>query len=163
LMRRKLSKISCSSKGFTLMEALVAIIISSATAYASVPYVIENYHSVQKSIARQQLFSDIKLARSSALKKGTRTVITLNSTNTGYSIGYDYLPYSSTPIIEEKILDRKLPSYITLIFAQTILFSSSGFLISSDEALLTSSGYLMQNGSRYYTVTIYASGAIANG
>jgi type II secretory pathway pseudopilin PulG len=151
------------SMGFSLLEIMCALFIASTTALVTVPYAAKTYESMKRTTARQLILTDIKYARSQALKKGIRTLVTVDSGYSSYKIGYDNVPYATTPSIETVAFQRKLPVGIYLSFNKSIIFNSRGSLIAADDTLQTGTISLLQNGSVFYTITVYASGAMVNG
>jgi prepilin-type N-terminal cleavage/methylation domain-containing protein len=152
-----------TNKGFSLLELMVALVITGTTAMVTIPYAVRTYDSMKKSNARQLVINDIKYARTQALKNGLRTLITLDSGNNSYKIGYDNIPYASTPVIETLLSQRKLGSGITLAFDKSIIFNSRGNLIGAGNTLQTVTISVYQNSLLFLTITLYPSGAMVYG
>lgn len=162
-MKNKRVSSTTTSKGFSLLELLGALLITGTTALVALHYAVKTYNSIKKMTARQLVLTDIKYARNQALSKGVRTLVTVDSGYNSYKIGYDTIPYATTPSIETLAFQRKLPAGISLVFNKSIIFSSRGSLIAADDTLQTGTISLIQDGSIFYRITVYASGAMVNG
>jgi prepilin-type N-terminal cleavage/methylation domain-containing protein len=154
---------SLNERGFSLMEMLVVLLVMAIVLMGGVPYSVESYRTVKRSYARQLVVADLKLARSNAMKKGTRTLLKMQPGYNSYQVGYDNVPYATVPAIESVDFQRDLPDGITVLTPSQIMFNSQGLLIAADDSLQNINIQLVQGGDTFYTITVYASGAMRHG
>jgi prepilin-type N-terminal cleavage/methylation domain-containing protein len=149
-----------AERGFSLLEVLTALAISSILALTAVLNVPEVMESFKRSEARQQLFYDIKRARNEASASGARTVMRIDGSGTSYAVGLDRFPFSSTMSMDSQLFLRELPNRITLNQSQTLVFDPRGYLIDSAGDLTTTTLTLSSVGTDFYSANVYPTGYI---
>lgn len=158
---------SSSSSGFTLFEVLVALSLLAVVLAAAQPSLTELKASYDRSNASRSFEFDLRRARSEALSKGVRIIITLASNGRSYTVGQDMLAYDTTDGNYDTLLfTRELPQNITLSFsgsgpnATKLIFSSRGFLsdIAGNRTTAQRIATLSYQGGSFATATIYPVG-----
>ncbi|RIK99983.1 MAG: hypothetical protein DCC75_14145 [Proteobacteria bacterium] len=166
------SKISRASRGVTLMELLVAMLILSVLGSIALPKLNDMKASFDRRDAKQKLEFDLRRARAEALSKGVRVVITLSSDLQSYTVGEDLLAYDTTNGNHDTLLfTTVLPQNVTLSFSgsgpdQTkLIFTSRGFLsdIIGNRNTSQRTITLSYQGSSFSTATIYPVGVASFG
>lgn len=163
-------RISRHSSGFTIIEVLVVMAIFGILASFTQPGLVEMKASFDRMNAKQGFEYDLRRARSEALSKGVRIVITLAADGKSYTVGQDMLPYDTTNGEHDSLLfTTKLPGNVTLLFsgsgadATKLIFTSRGFLSdivgnrNTSQRLAT----LSYKGSSFVTATVYPVGVAA--
>jgi Tfp pilus assembly protein FimT len=148
--------------GVSLLEILFTLFIitlASAIAGVNMPSIIRSFN---RSAAVQSLTSDIVRARNEATKEGTRIVFSVAGDAKSYTVGYDYIPYSSPAAIDSGATSFKqvLPNQVTLSASQTIIFNSRGYLVDVNGQLTTTTVTLSYRGVSFKTATIYPTGHV---
>lgn len=158
---------SGSSDGFTLLEVLVALTLFGVVLAAALPNLTEMKASFDRSNASKILEYDLRRARSEALSKGVRIIITLAADGRSYTVGEDMLAYdTSNGNYDSLLFTRELPQNITLSFsgsdanATKLIFSSRGFLsdIAGNRTTAQRVATLSYQGSSFATATLYPIG-----
>lgn len=146
--------------GFSLLEILTALAITSILALTAVLNIPDVLESFKRSEARQQLFYDIQRARVEATSVGARVVMRINGSGTSYAMGVDNYPYSSGLIMDSQLFLRELPNRIVISQSQTLAFDPRGYLIDSTGDLSTATLTLQSNGITFYSANVYPTGYI---
>ncbi|MBX7144400.1 MAG: GspH/FimT family protein [Oligoflexia bacterium] len=161
------SRILHVMRGFTLLEVLVALCLLGMLTATAVPWVTKMKGSFDRRNARQGFEFDIRRARSEALSKGVRVVITVAANHKSYTIGRDVLPYDTANGNPDTVLSvTDLPDNVTLSFsgsgtdANKLIFTSRGFLsdIAGNRNTSQKVATLSYDGGAFATVTVYPVG-----
>lgn len=156
--------------GFTLIEMMVSLIILALLALSAQPIISETKASFDRRNAKNLLEFDLRRARSEALSKGVRMVITLATNGKSYTVGSDLLPYDLTNgSHDSKLFETVLPKDVTLSFSGSgpdqskLIFSSRGFLSDIAGNRNTSQRVVTMSyrGTSFSTATIYPVGVAA--
>lgn len=156
--------------GFSLMELLVTLSIVCILALAAQPSIVETKASFDRRNAKNLLEFDLRRARSEALSKGVRVVITLAADGKSYTVGSDLLPYDLINGNPDNILfSTTIPNSVTLALSgsgpdQTkLIFTSRGFISDIPGNRNTSQrvATLSYLGTNFTTATIYPVGVAA--
>lgn len=164
------SRYSIKSRGFTLLEMLVTLLVLSVLAAIAQPRITAVKASFDRNNAKQVLEFDLRRARLEALSKGVRVVITLASDGKSYTVGNDLLAYDTTNGNYDNLLfTTVLPKDITLSFsgsganANKLIFTSRGFLsdIAGNRNTSQRVATLSYAGSAFTTATVFPVGVAA--
>lgn len=145
-------------KGSSLVELLVTITIFSIFATVAIPNVVALKSSFDRHSGKGQVEFAIRRARNEAIAKGTRAVLQFARDGGSYSFGYDYSPYNTPPAEDIVSYVRDLPSEITAIATQTIIFNSQGNLVDQNGDLTQLEITLSYLGHSYCSGTVLATG-----
>lgn len=146
------------SKGFTLVEVLVAISICGILTVLAVPGMMEMNHAFRRLEAKRAVRGDLAYLRSLALKEGGRAALTPAAG--GYKLTLGYSPFSSYPGTSQDVLTRSLPQGVSLSTSDSIVFDSQGRLINASGAISSASVSLEMEGASFETVLIYPIGVV---
>jgi prepilin-type N-terminal cleavage/methylation domain-containing protein len=155
------------SRGFTFMELLVTLSILSLVALSALPTITATKASFDRRNAKNLLEFDLRRARSEALSKGVRIVMTLAANGKSYTVGSDLLPYDlATGAPDNVLFTTTIPNDVTLSFSGTgpnqtkLIFTSRGFLsdISGNRNTAQRVATLSYLGTSFTTATVYPVG-----
>ncbi len=148
-----------SSKGFSVIDLLVASTTMLVLIATAVPTLTDLLASFERNAAIEQVTFDLQRARQEAIAQGTKAILTIHGDGTNYSVGTDLLPYSAPPNADVTIFSNSLPSRVTMNSSQTVIFDSRGFLID-DNSQSTTTVLSFQHGDWYCMGTIAAIGTM---
>jgi type II secretory pathway pseudopilin PulG len=119
------------AKGLTLLEALVALAITSivgVTTILSLPTIKAPFDRLN---ARAQLVQDLKRAQAEAVTVGCRGIFRVAANGESYSFGCDLLPYDEDNPPQEDVVSfsRSLPHLLTMSVSGPIIFNSRGNVV----------------------------------
>lgn len=157
-MRHKSHRASSSERGISLMEMLVTVTLLAVVAKTATHNVSELLDSFDRSTARNAIEFDLRRARAQAAAQGTRTIFEIDADGGGYTVGYDYIPYSAPPAIAEDAFTRNLPTGITIATDQTIIIDSRGYIVDEGGELTQTSIVLSEDEVSYAESTLYPTG-----
>ena len=153
--------------GITMLEVLIALALFGVLAKVAAPAIVELKASFDRNAAKQGFEYDLRRARSEALSKGVRVIITLAADGKSYAVGDDLLAYDTTNgVADIPLFNSTLPKGVTLSFSGTganatkLIFSSRGFLsdIGGNRNTSQRVATLSYNGAPFATATIYPVG-----
>lgn len=152
-------KLNKNSRGFTLLEMMVSLsilmIVSAMCGVSFSRLLVEGNLSTTLELFR----FDVRRARSEAASLGGRVIIALNGTSTGYTVGVDYSPYSSTFVADSILYTRNFPSKVIAAFSGTLLFDTRGFVINSSESATSVNAYF-SNAISMQVLTVTSTGNV---
>ena len=129
------------SRGFTLLEALVALAITALIAAIVVPNMVQALDILTLQETTRILQADLRVARETAIRTGQK--VDLEATNHGHE--YDWIGGS-----------RFLPPAITLKMSKPLVVYPDGSVLTTP--------ITMSSGRREYPITVDpATGAVAVG
>lgn len=146
-------------RGFSVLELTIALFVFAALAAIAIPDGTGLRGSFARANGLNQFRADLANARSSATAEGARTSIVVAADGKSYEVGYDYMPYGASPVIERRIARTELPEGVTISASVPLMFDSRGYLITAAGAQTTSSVTLRHRGDLFGTGTVFASGA----
>lgn len=146
--------------GQSLLELLVVLAITFLLACVGVPGFAELKQSISRNSARNQINFDLSRTRAEAMAKGARAIMRFNETGSGYTVGLDYYPYASSPMIEQTLFVSTLPGNVSLSGVQDLIFDSRGYLIDTAGSPVDLNIYLNDLAGCFLTATIYPIGGI---
>lgn len=149
-----------NQSGFSILETLIVILISSMTLIVSSPTYRKILSSIDKSMTLEQIKADFSRARSLALSRGGRVILSVDNDNNSYSFGIDYAPFSSPAVADLNLFETKIPEQISIVENETIIFSSSGKLIDADGNNNQVNVDLQREGVDFANLTVYLSGFV---
>ena len=149
-----------SEKAFTLLEVLATLGFLAILQFIAVPAYLELTYSFHKRDALQNLRGDIRRAREEAVMSGARVVIEPNADSSQYKVGIDRYPYGASPVIEEELFSRNLPSETTINLSGDFIFNPKGFLIQNSGAPVSVTYTLTHRGNQFTQGIVYSTGSI---
>lgn len=156
----RISSLLSEEAGQSLLELLVVLAISFLLACVGVPGFAELKQSISRNSARNQINFDLSRTRAEAMAKGARAIMRFNETGSGYTVGIDYFPYSSSSETDETLYTSELPGNVNLSGVQELIFDSRGYLIDTDGSPIDLNINLNDHGGCFLTATIYPIGGI---
>lgn len=147
-----------SSSGFSLLEFLVTVTVFSLLTALAVPNLLDLSNSFARANAVKQLSFDINRTKSEALGQGARAILAINGDS--YTIGMDYLPYSSSGAADEILYRQVLPEHVTAESAQPVIFNPRGFLIDTSGSSTNTTISLTHRTEPYSALQVRAAGSI---
>ncbi len=146
-------------RGFSLADLLVTITICGLIAATAIPQYRDVTAVLARDAAVKQLDFDVRRAKADAVAQGVRTVLTIASDDSSYTVGVDRVPFSSPPVADEVITNGKLP-YSTKVSTTNnrLVFDSRGFLVDDNGNPITGLLTFTQNGATFATGTVYSTG-----
>lgn len=148
-----------SQTGISIVELIAGFAIFGLIIVSAIPHLGDLNQTFSKSNAIKEIEFSIQRAKSEALANGSRAIFAVSGDGRSYSVGFDVLPYSSSPAIADTILFQEiLPSTITLDLANPLIFDSRGFLIDESETPTTRSITFYSSDSDYCSATILSTG-----
>lgn len=148
-----------SCRGFTAAELVVAIGITGILMLVGIPRYIELNQSFARDKAIREFESVVRRARSEALRRGTRVILTSTS-GTDYQLGVDIAPFSNTLVPDSVISRYVLPTNTTLTLTQNIAFSTRGLVIDTFGDPTTVNASFLYSGSNFCSASILSSGVV---
>ena len=132
-------------RGFTLLELLSVILISSLVVGSAMPVSSALYDSFNKRSAEVQVLEDLRRAQATAVEQGCQGILTFSEDNRVYTFGCDYVPYSEAdpPVWDSSLFVRRLPSRISMSADDLIIFNTRGQVVSTEGDLDTRTISLM--------------------
>ncbi len=146
--------------GFTLLEVVVVLLIMSTISAIGVSQLAELQSSFARNSARREFLHDLMRTKNEALSAGARAIIQVAADGMSYDVGLDYLPFSNPAVSERALFKRDLGLGVSMSTNQTIVFDSRGFLVNSSGAITSTNVSFLNNGSSYYSATIYPTGVM---
>ncbi len=117
-----------SEEGFTLLQLIVVLVLSSIVAGLGTPELVKMKEAFSRFNARSSLLEDIKRAQAQTITEGCRGVFAIAPDGKSYSFGCDYLNYDSNPLPQPDAVSfgRSLPTRVYLSVSTPIIFDSRG-------------------------------------
>lgn len=146
--------------GFTVVELGVCVTILSVLLLAGIPAVLELRASTERYDGKLQLESAIKRTRAEALSNGARALLRTSRDGESYSIGLDFLPYSSAPSEDTISSFENLPRGVSLALDRALIFNSAGTLIAPNGDAGSVRFSLSQDGHDFCSGTVFSTGLL---
>lgn len=117
-----------SEGGFTLLQLIVVLVLSSIVAGLGTPELVKMKEAFSRFNARASLLEDIKRAQAQTITEGCRGVFAIAADGRSYSFGCDYLNYDPNPLPQPDAVSfgRTLPTRVYLSASTPIIFDSRG-------------------------------------
>ena len=126
------------TSGFTLFELLITLFISAVLTAIAIPQYSLLAVSLNQREAELQLLQDLKDAQLQSVREGCKGIITVAADNESYKFGCDYVPYSTSPIVEDSIsFTRNMPNNIKVAVDAQAFYNSRGQVTNSSGVLAT--------------------------
>lgn len=150
----------CDQRAFSLIEMLITImLIGIITAIAFPAYQGLN-RALKRSNAVKQVEFDLRRLQAEALARGVRAIFQLAEDGREYRAGFDYLPYTSPPEIDQELYSFELPSTVIISGPSAVIFDSRGFSINSEGTSTSAQLSLAGSDGKTHTLSIAAIGSI---
>ena len=150
----------CRNSGFSLLEILVTLVLLGLLANVALPEIDKLRTTLSKRQAENQFEVDLRRARAEALASGGRAVLWVASDNRSYSIGSDYLPFSGAGQADSTLYTTRLPSGITIVSSNRIIFDTRGFLVNETGSPVSRTLSLSLRGEVFSSVAITPIGMV---
>jgi prepilin-type N-terminal cleavage/methylation domain-containing protein len=156
-----------NKKGFTLIELMIVIAIMGIISAISAPNIVKGLPKYRIKRAARDLTSNIRAARSTAIKKSTNTTIVFDLDNNRYSINGKWYPTTETNtnnVLSEYygsgvsfgVGNSEEPEGPCSFDNNTVIFNSRGINRSDSGEI-----YLTNNEGASYRVEINSAGTIS--
>lgn len=152
--------IRCSESGFSLIETLLVILISTFTFVIAAPNYTSLLSSMDKSRSLEQLRADFARARAHANSKSARVIFSVNNSQHKYSFGVDNYPYNDPVAADSTLYSTVFPDRISIIPNETIIFGPEGKLINANDEVNEAEIALKYQDETYTNLKVYLSGFI---
>lgn len=148
-------------RGFTFFETMIVLTLVAIISLVGIMQFSSINNDAQDTSAIQLFRTDMQRAKAEAAARGGRMIVKASSTNTSYSAGIDYPPYSGTLTADTNVFTRNLPLHMTVSFSSTLIFDPRGFLIDANGNMTTGSATLLRNGSGVRAFAIDTLGGVS--
>ena len=148
------------SRGFTLIELLISMVLVSILAGIAIPNMYKLSDAINKRNAELQVLHDLRYAQATTVEQGCKGIFTVSSNGKSYTLGCDYVPYSSlsSPVADRTLKVQSLPAGISLSVTAPIYFNSRGQVTDSYGVLITNTIVLKADGVAFSTGTLRPTG-----
>ncbi len=147
-------------KGSSLIELIITISIVVLVIAAAIPSIKETRSSLLRYEGRQILEDAVMNTQAQAVSNGGRGILIFSADGSSFSIGIDFSPYND-PVVEDNVIHIvPLPTGITALSSETIVYNSQGFLIHENNKITSTTFTLKQNETSYCIGSIYSLGTV---
>ncbi len=146
-------------QGYTVFELVITLALIGLILAGLTPKLSQLLNSMDRNKAIQQVEFDLRRARIEAVSQGVRSIVNIQSDGKAYTVGLDYVPFSSTNTADSTLLTAKLPNKITISCSEPLIFNSRGFLVNTEGNPVSRTIAIKSNDVPFGAATISPSGA----
>jgi type II secretory pathway pseudopilin PulG len=132
-------KLFLNESGFSILEVLTTLVVSSVVGYSAIVSLPELLFSYERYQARVTFAQDIRETQARAITQGCRGLLTISSDLHTYQSGCDYLEYDTNnpPSSDTVFFTKTFPDKIFISADAPIIFNSKGQAIDANGDLNT--------------------------
>ena len=147
--------------GVTLLDVLVALIISVIVAVIAIPNYAQLNTSLERMNVRKTVLQDLRRAQAETVTHGCRGIFEIAVNKKAYSFGCDFLPYDteSPPSMDVLKFSRTLPNNFYIESDSSVIFNSKGQI--TDEIGFIDSRTISLSDNSSGPLEVYATGVVA--
>jgi Tfp pilus assembly protein FimT len=146
--------VKLKESGFSVMELLVVVTISTAIAASVIPGFTTMRGDLQKNNLKNSFAFDLRRARSEAIAAGTRVILSTSESGAQYELGIDEVPFNADGIPDQIFASKNIQAGFTVSASKKFIFDSRGFLVDLSGEIISDTIMLMHHGQSFYNGTI---------